>query len=167
MKTAVWAFDIVKYCLGDIYLLLVGDGPESARVERFVKAVAFDDNRVRFAGSSIDRHDAVHLADQVWIIGRNEVGFALSAMAAGKPILGMYDEDIAEIVSDSGRLVGSRDRVALAAASLDLLNDRASADRLGEAGRDRVEREFSHESRARSLAALYDSMSFSTDRINA
>ena len=54
-ESAVWAFDMLRYTAPDLYLVLVGDGPERDRAGAVRPGVAFDDYRVRFAGRAVGR----------------------------------------------------------------------------------------------------------------
>ena len=69
----------------------------------------------------------------------------LEAMAAGLPVVASAVGGVPELVreGETGMLVPPRDSAALAEALRRLVDDPALRDRLGEAGRRRVEREFS------------------------
>jgi glycosyltransferase involved in cell wall biosynthesis len=141
VRSAVWAFDVVRYVAPDVYLVLVGDGPERDRSERFARALGFDDYRVRVAGMRPDVPALLGLAEVVWVTHvRGGVNLALEAMAAGRPVVALRTPDVAEVVEDgvTGRLMPPEDRVGLAAATGELLADPASAGRLGAAGRARA-----------------------------
>ena len=162
LRTAVWAFDVLKYVGQDVFLLLVGDGPERGREERFARAVGFDDYRVRFAGSRADVPAVLALAAVVWLThDRGGVQTALEAMAAGVPVVGVDTPDLGSVVADgvSGRLAPAGDRVRLAAVTQELLDRPADARRLGDAGRDRAGREFPAGRMVERYAAVYDDLS--------
>jgi glycosyltransferase involved in cell wall biosynthesis len=141
MRSAVWAFDVIRYTTPDVYLVLVGDGPERKRTERFARGLAFDDYRVRFAGARSDVPALLGLAEVVLVThSRGGANLALEAMAAGRPVVAARTPDLAEVVEDgvTGRLVPPEDRVGMAAATRELLSDPSLAARFGEAGRARV-----------------------------
>ena len=159
LKSAVWAFDVVKYVAPDLHLVLVGDGPERERLERFAKALGFDDYRVHFVGVRDDVPALLGLAELVWVthdIGG--VNVALEAMAAGKPVVAFRTPDLAEVVVEgvTGRLVTPGDRVQLAAISNELLEAPDAARALGEAGRRRATDHFGVDAMASRFASLYD-----------
>ena len=159
LKSAVWAFDVVKYLAPDLHLVLVGDGPERERLERFAKALGFDDHRVRFAGLRTDVPDLLSLAELVWVTHeRGGVNAALEAMAAGKAVVAFRTPDLAEVVVEgvTGRLVTPGDRVQLAAAANELLEHPDAARTLGEAGRRRATDHFGVGAMASRFASLYD-----------
>jgi glycosyltransferase involved in cell wall biosynthesis len=161
LKAAVWAFDVIKYAAPDLYLVLVGDGPERDRLERFGKALGFDDYRVRFAGERADRPAVIGLAEVVWVThDRGGTAAALEAMAAGRPVVAVRTPDLAEVVEDgvTGRLIPPGDRVRLAAVTHELLERPADAAALGAAGRDRAVRGFSAPAMVDRFARLYDGL---------
>jgi len=138
LKHAVWAFDVLKYAARDVYLVLVGDGPERGRTARFSRAIGFDDDRVRFAGTRPDLPAVFGLAEVAWVTHqRGGANVALEAMAAGVPVVGFDTPAVASVVDDgaTGRLVPPGDRVRLAAVTGDLLDDPAARARLGAAAR--------------------------------
>ncbi|MFO0848635.1 MAG: glycosyltransferase [Gemmataceae bacterium] len=138
LKSAVWAFDVVKYVTPDVFLVLVGDGPERGRVERFARALGFDDYRVRFAGGRYEAASVFALAEVVWVTHRRGgVTTALQSLAAGRPVVAVRTPELAEELTDrvSGRLVPQGDRVQLAAVTHELLERPAAAAALGAAGR--------------------------------
>jgi glycosyltransferase involved in cell wall biosynthesis len=145
MKTAVWAFDVLKYAAPDLYLVLIGDGPERERLARFAKALGFDDYRVRFAGARDDTPALFGLAEVVWVTHeRGGVELALAAMATGRPVVAAKTPDLAEVIEDgvTGRLVDATDRVRLAAITNELLENPDLASRLGATARARVLEQF-------------------------
>ncbi len=159
VKSAVWAFDILKYVVPDLHLVLVGDGPERDRAERFAIALGFDDYRVHFAGATHDVPALLTLADVTWLTrDRGGVTVALEAMAAGKPVVAFASADIDGIVTDgvTGRVIPPHDRVKLAGVTAELLDDPVTANRLGDAGRARAAADFTLSAMASRYAAAYD-----------
>ena len=166
LKSAVWAFDVVKYVAPDLHLVLVGDGPERDRLERFAKALGFDDYRVHFVGVRDDVPALLSLAELVWVThDRGGVNVALEAMAAGKLVVAFGNadpavSDLAEILVEgvTGRFVPYGDRVRLAAISNELLEAPEVARALGEAGRRRAVEHFGVPAMAARYAALYNGL---------
>lgn len=139
LRQAIWAFDVLRYAAPDIYLVLLGDGPDRDQTARLGKALGFDDDRVRFAGTRADVPAVLRLAEVVWITHvRGGANLALEAMAAGVPVVALANPDVAAVVTDdrTGRVVPPGDRVRLAAITQDLLDDPAARARLGAAGRE-------------------------------
>jgi glycosyltransferase involved in cell wall biosynthesis len=144
-QDAVWAFDILHCLFDDLRLVFAGDGPDRSRVEEFAKAVRVWRN-VQFTGHCLDLTPLLQRAAVVWVPGRKGgVGAALEAMAAGRPIVASHIPELAEIVVDgeTGYLVPTGDKAALARQTRLLLEDAALARRLGEAGQRRAVKEFS------------------------
>jgi glycosyltransferase involved in cell wall biosynthesis len=161
LKSAIWAFDVVKYVSPDLHLILIGDGPERERLTRLSQALGYDDYRVRFLGQRSDVPSLLTCADLVWITHeRGGANFALEAMAAGKPIVAMQNSDLGEIITDkiTGRFVDQNDRVQLAAVSNELLENASLLTTLGDAGRERAKATYSVGMMAERVAAVYDSI---------
>jgi len=158
LKSAVWAFDVVKYVASDICLILVGDGPERERLARFAEALGFDDHRVRFLGRRDDLPALLNLAELVWVTHeQGGASVALEAMAAGKPVIAQRTSDLAEIVVDgvTGTLVTLGDKVQIASAANLLLENPSLAQAYGEAGRVRAAERFSAKLPAKRVALIY------------
>jgi glycosyltransferase involved in cell wall biosynthesis len=141
VKDAVVAFDMIRYEAPGLHLVLTGGGPERAAAEDLARALAFDDNRVRFSGPRADLPAATRLAEMVWVTCEHGgEHLALRAMAAGKPVVAYHTPELAEVVDDgvTGWLVPPGDRVAVAGKAQALLADAALAAKAGEAGRARA-----------------------------
>jgi colanic acid/amylovoran biosynthesis glycosyltransferase len=80
------------------------------------------------------------------------------ASAAGVAVLGTQHGGIPEIIDDAetGYLVAERDIAALSVRLAELLSDRALCERLGRAGRAKMEREYDVGKRVQELERLYD-----------
>lgn len=158
LKNAVWAFDVLKYESPDLHLVVCGDGPDRDRLDTFGKALAFDDYRVRFVGSRADLPRLFPLAEAVWVTHeRGGVNLALEAMAAGRPVVGWQTPELGEVVAEgeTGFLVPVGDRIQLSAKTRALLEDPASAARVGAAGRARAAEKFGVSRMAEQFARLY------------
>ncbi len=161
MKEAIWAFDILKYAHRDVYLVLIGDGPQDERLRQLSHAIGFDDNRVRFAGSRSNRRVLFALAEVVWIThDRGGVNIAADAMAAGKPVVAFFTPELAEIIEDNvtGRFVASGDKVQLAAVTNELLANPEMAKQMGEAGRTRATTHFALAPMVARFSVIYDKL---------
>lgn len=137
--------------------VIPGDGPARAWLERKAREEGLAD-RVRFPGWLAEpqieelyaRADVVAFPS-VWNEPFGLIG--LEAMAHAKPVAAFAVGGVPEWLADgeTGLLAPRRDTDALAAALDRLLADRALRERLGRAGRERLQREFSLE---RHLAIL-------------
>ncbi|MBX9582025.1 MAG: glycosyltransferase family 4 protein, partial [Gemmataceae bacterium] len=158
LKPAVWAFDMLRYDFRNLYLLAFGDGPDRAGLERFGRALAADDLRVRFPGPRADLPAVVGLADVVWVLqDKGGLGLALEAMAAGRPVVGWDTPDLAEVVEDgvTGLLADRREKAQVSARTHNLLSDPGAAAALGGAGRGRAADHFGAGRMAEQYARVY------------
>lgn len=148
----------------EAHLALAGDDLEQggafrAMLEMLARERGVAD-RVHFLGYRADAGAVLDQADVLvlpsWVEGLPLV--VLEAMAHAKPVIATPVGGTAELVADgeTGLLVPSRDPAALAAAIRTLVGDPELAARLGRAGRERVEREFSEAGMARRVLEVYD-----------
>jgi glycosyltransferase involved in cell wall biosynthesis len=132
--------------LPDACFVLIGDGPLRGEVVKLAGELGISDSLV-LAGH---RPEAPMLtaAFDVAVIASVSEGSSLTAMEAmawSKPVAGTAVGGVREVVADgeTGILVPAGDRQALGDAITSLLRDPERARTMGEAGRQRVEREFS------------------------
>ncbi|HEV8472130.1 MAG TPA: glycosyltransferase [Methylomirabilota bacterium] len=142
----------------DVRWVLVGDGPERARLEALRDSLGLQ-RVVTFAGWQADVAPWLASFDVFVLPSRGEhFGRVLvEAMALGKPVVATDAGGVPEIVRDgeTGLLAPPADPAALAAAVARLVEDAAQRARLGEAGRRRAADEFSLERHRDALRALY------------
>lgn len=144
-REAIWTFDILRHLYDDVHLVLVGDGMDRPRVERFAGQIGVR-SHVHFLGGCVETASYLHRADIVWVPSlRGGVCAALEGMAAGRPVVASRLPDLAEIVADgeSGFLIEPNDKAALARQTRFLLDDPPRRQRMGESGRRRVREHFS------------------------
>lgn len=105
--------------LSGIDLIIAGDGPERARLERLVEALGLGD-RVRFAGV-VAHEDLAHLysAADALVLASSREGWPnvlLEALASGTPVIATRNWGTPEIVSapEAGLLVDQRTPEAIA-----------------------------------------------------
>ncbi len=144
---------------------IVGEGPERAEVERRMRG---HEGTVRLHGTLAPK-DVARLLDESDLFVLNSrttpEGDAeglpvslLEAMERSLPVVATRHGGIRDAVEDgrTGLLVAERDTDALAAALARAAGDAALRDRLGTAGRARVEREFDLDRCAARLRQLYE-----------
>lgn len=117
------------------------------------------DGMVHFTGK-VTREELVRLysAAQIAIVPSLYEGFGLpaaEAMSCGTPLIATNGGALPEVVGDAGMLVPAGDADALAAAIKRLLNDEEAQRRMSEAGRRRVEQNFSWEQAAQKTLEVY------------
>ena len=116
-------------------------------------------DHVEFEGFRADVPALLHELD-LFVLPSLWEGFGLvllEAMAAGRPVVATAVGPVPEVVADgeTGLLVPPGDPAALAEAILRVLGDPGLAERLGRAGRDRVQRTFRLEQMVARTDALY------------
>jgi sugar transferase (PEP-CTERM/EpsH1 system associated) len=140
-------------------LVLIGDGPERARLEGLADAKGIA-ARTTFLGHREDVADLLVGLD-VFVLPSLSEGMSntlLEAMAAGLPTIASDVGGNREIVQDgdSGLLFASEDEAGLLDGLRRLAGDPARRAELGRAGRDRVTREFSMDAMIGKYEALYE-----------
>ena len=128
---------------------IIGDGPERSALVQQATALGLQD-KVIFTGMRTDTEMFLSIADVFVLLSVWEEAFAftlLEAMASSCPVVATRRGAIPESILDgvTGILVPPQDAKATAEAILKLLNDETLRQRIGLAGRERVERYFSLE----------------------
>ncbi len=144
----------------DLRVLLAGDGPSRARLERRAAEPPLA-GRVEFLGEV--EHDAVPEALRrldVFVMPSTWEGFgvaALEASACGLPVVASAIHGIPDVVVSgrTGLLVPPRDPAALAAALRRLLEDPSLRRRLGQAGREFVAGAYRWQDNAAAMERVY------------
>ena len=156
LEVLVRAVPLLVARVPEAQLLIVGDGSERDTLRALARTLAPGDGVV-FAGAIPDAARVLPVVDLYVTASRRE-GLPLAvleAMACGLPVLATAAPGHVDAVEPevTGRLVPLDDAPGLAAAAALLLRDPALRARMGRAGRERVERHFSH---ARVLAEVAD-----------
>jgi glycosyltransferase involved in cell wall biosynthesis len=158
VKDLVWAADLLKSTRDDAYLLIIGDGPQRWRLERYTEQSAVTD-RVHFLGERDDVPRLMPHFDCLWLGSEYEgqSNAILEAMAAGVPVIATDIAGNRDLVVDqeTGFLVPVGDRFEFTRRTHWLLEDESLRRRLGDAGRQRIEEYFRVEQMIDSHAALY------------
>lgn len=154
------AVRLVADAIPDVRLLVIGheDDLTIAELESHAISLGIAD-RVELLGFRADIPDLLRDAD-IFVLPSLWEGFGLvliEAMALGLPVIASRVGPIPEIVVDNetGRLVAPGSATELAAAIVDLLRSPERAFAMGQAGRRRVEREFSVGTMVTQVEALY------------
>ena len=133
--------------------VVVGNGPALSSLQRHSPCT-----HVRFVGYREDAASLLPLFDVAVVPSRYE-GFGLAAaeaMLLGVPVVASRTGGLEEVVADSGILVPPGDAAALAAAIVELHDDRARRERLAAGGRARARSDFTVERMARETGAVYE-----------
>jgi glycosyltransferase involved in cell wall biosynthesis len=158
LKELIWATDQLKAVAVPAHLLIVGDGPQRAALERYRWLNRIDD-RVHFLGRREDASEILAYADVLWQAGAYEGQSTaiLEAMAAGVPVVAADSAGNRELVinGETGYLVPVKERAGFARWTLPLLEDVELGKRFGTAARRRVEQCHRVEDMANRYAELY------------
>lgn len=158
LKDLIWTADLLKVLYDDVYVLVLGDGPQRWRLQRYCRLVEIED-RVHLLGSRRDAHRLISHLDCFWLGGcdTGQADEVLTAMAAGVPVVASDSPAARDLIQpgETGILVPAGNRAALARQTKALLDDPAWAMRLGEAGRQRIAGRFSVAAMTQGYLALY------------
>jgi L-malate glycosyltransferase len=149
--------------LPQVRLLLVGRGEHQPMIEKMVKDRGLD-RHVIFAGYR-DRdlpqiYAAMDVAVQLASGSDGSCRASLEAMAVGRPVVGFPVAALPETVVEgiTGHLVPIDDLDGLTDRLEAVLTDRSRSQSMGEAGRRRIEAEFTEDARIRKTEAFYLSL---------
>ena len=159
LKDMIWAADLLKSLRDDTHLLIIGDGPQRWRLERFRDQVEIAD-QVHLLGERDDVPRFLPHLDCLWLGSEYEgqSNAIMEAMAAGVPVVATDIPGNRDLVvpETTGYLVPVGDRAGFARWTQRLLGDRDLASRLGHAARQRMLTEFSVEQMVRRHMQLYE-----------
>lgn len=144
-------------------LTVVGTGPSQEELEGLAQRLGIA-ARISWLGAlprqavdevwrSLDCLVLPSRTTERWVMSQGRA--AIHAMANGVAVVGTNSGALPEIIGDAGRVVPEEDVAALAATLQDLYADRSECERLGSAGRRRVEEEFSDAAVARKMLAFW------------
>jgi sugar transferase (PEP-CTERM/EpsH1 system associated) len=157
-RTLLRAVRIVVDAVKGFQLEIVGDGPDRADLESLCDALGLREH-VAFLGFRDDVHDLLKQAE-FFVLSSVTEGISLTlleAAASGLPIVATAVGGNAEVVDAgvTGLLVPPRCPQSLADAMLELLREPQRAERMGMAGRRRIEEKFDLRSTVASYENLY------------
>ena len=157
---AIEAFAMVVREVPRARLLIAGDGPERAELERQIEGLGLQD-RVRLLGV-LPRREVFDLLDQATavLVPSREEAFGLTAIEAAwmaRPVIASVVGGLPEVVAhgETGLLVEPHSPGAIARAALHLLLHPEAAVRMGQAGRKRAEQHFGLASYLAAHESLY------------
>jgi len=139
------AFAIVAAHLPNVDLLLAGEGPDRGRLEELVQSLAITE-RVKFLSVRKDVPELLKATDLFALTSISEAASLtlMEAMASGCPVVVTDVGGNPELVRQGidGALVPRGDIEACAKAMIAILSDSATAERMGNAGRERAMERF-------------------------
>jgi glycosyltransferase involved in cell wall biosynthesis len=154
----LWAMQLLKQLTPNVYLLVIGDGPERDTLRQ--RAIDVDCEKVvRFADHREDTARILSQLQVVWLASDFEgmSNSLMEAMAASVPVVASDIAPNRELIVDgeTGHLVPVGDTAGFAGLTDRLLEDRDKLHAMGEAGRERMQQEFSVETMVQSHVDLY------------
>lgn len=158
-KMMIRALKEVRERFGEVFLIIVGDGPERKRLEAMTCELGLA-SHVIFTGFREDMHDYYNIME-IFLLTSFSEGTAmtlLEAMASGLPCVATDVGGNGEIVKDkvTGFIISSDDHDALAERICQLLGNANLMARMGRAGRERYKERFTVEEMVRAYESLYD-----------
>jgi glycosyltransferase involved in cell wall biosynthesis len=159
--TALRTAERVQRTIPEFQLLLVGEGPERAKIEEEIRSRGLT-NTVRLLGLRTDVRRLLAAADLFLLTSISE-GIPVTlieAMSAKLPIVSTDVGGVPEVVTDgeTGWTAPAGDDAQLAEGILCLLADRDEARAMALAGCRRAEEQFSEQQMHDAYAALYEEM---------
>ena len=158
VEDLIWMVEILRQIRPQLQLVLIGDGPERERLEQFTRDIHCDQH-VTFLGH---RDDAARFlpACNVFGLASSFEGMSnsiMEAMLAGLPIVASDIPPNRELVSQSetGFLFKLADTVGIMQFVRRLIDEPGLAERLGQAGRARIQRNFSVSKMVDGYANIY------------
>jgi glycosyltransferase involved in cell wall biosynthesis len=155
---AIWVLDLLRFLYDNLHLVIVGVGPDRARLEEFAHSIRVND-RVHFIGAIADAPALLQSAELVWVPSETAGGeqVALEAMAAGRPIVASAVASLEELIVDgeTGYLVAPEDRITFGKNARRLLDHADARQGVGAAGREHVARHFTVSAMADQFGELY------------
>lgn len=158
IPTLIEAMPLVLAARPEANLMIAGDGPMEDEIAAMVARLGLDD-RVHLLGA-VRNVPALLAAATVFVAPGWAESFPyanLEAMSASLPIVAADSGGVGEAIVDgrTGRLVPGHDASALAAATLELIEDPDRAARLGAAARNMLEERFTFRGMIEGTRAVY------------
>jgi len=157
----VWAMQLLRQLTGNVYHVVIGDGPERRRLEDLAKHFTCD-HVTRFVGHRSDAGRLAWAFDAFWLASEFEgqSNSLLEAMAAGVPVIASDIPANREVVADgrTGYLVRPGDSVAFAQYVDRLLADPELRGRIGAAAQEDMRERHSVPSMVAAYASLYQEL---------
>ena len=157
-KDLIWAAELMKSARDDTHFLIIGDGPQRWRLERFIRQIQLED-RMHLLGERTDVGRILPLLDLFWIGSgyEGQSNAVLEAMQAALPVIASDIPGNRDLVipQETGYLVPVGDRAEFARKAHYLLNQNDERLRMGENGRRWIAEEFTVEKMVQRYRDLY------------
>ena len=161
VKDLIWGAELLKVIRDDAHLLVIGDGPLRRRLQRFRYLMRIED-RVHLLGHRDDVPRLMPHFDVLWLASGYEglPNSVMEAMSYAVPVVATDIPGNRELVEHgkTGFLVGVGERAGFARWTEKILADPQLARRLGQAGQEKVRREYPVETMIERYTRLYRSL---------
>lgn len=159
MDTLITALPRLMTRWPELQLVAVGEGDDRVWLEELAEKNGVHRHIHFLSGLSHEELAACYSAAEIFALPSRGEGFGLvylEAMARGKPVIGGAHGGAPEVIEDgvTGYLVPHGDAAQLAVSIETLLSDPSMGKKMGERGRQRVEREFRFSVFAKSLKRI-------------
>jgi len=158
IKDLIWAAELLNVVREDSHVLIIGDGPQRWRLERYCRQV-HRGGFVHFLGERRDVPRLMQHFDCLWLGSgyEGQSNAIMEAMAAGVPVVATDIPGNRELVipGETGYLVNVGDRAGFARWTNALFQDQDLARRFSAAARERIGKEFSVAKMVERHVALY------------
>ena len=159
LKDAIWSCDLIKCIRDDFHLLILGEGPQRWRLQRFVAQTETTD-RVHFVrGISADR--LLQQADVLWQTPRQRTdpSIVLMSMAYGVPVIATNFDTVRPFVQhgETGFLIERGDRSKLARHTQTILADDSLRQQMASQSRQAITDKFPAETMVDRYGRIYRS----------
>jgi glycosyltransferase involved in cell wall biosynthesis len=164
----LYALDLLQHVRPNVRTLIVGAGPLRQDLESLAHSFALDE-RVRFLGHREDVPRLLAASDMLVLPSLYEglPNVVLEAMRFAKPVIATAAPGTTEVVvqGETGVLVPISNFQEMARAIRSLVDDPARARALGQAGRARVDAEFTVSAMIDQFANLYETLARAKGRV--
>jgi len=158
VEDLLFAVETLRQIRPQLFLVIVGDGPERERLETFTHEIAVEQH-VRFLGHREDASRWLRMFD-VFCLASSFEGMSnslMEAMSVGMPVVASDIPANRELVvqDETGFLSKLADPVGFMQFLRRLIDEPGLGTRLGQAGRERIQRNFSITRMVDAYAAVY------------
>lgn len=158
VRDIIWAAELLTIARDDVHVLIIGDGPERAALERFRDQVQLQD-RVHFLGHRNDVVQIIEHLDILWLASGFEgmPNVLMEAMAAGVPVVATDIPGNRDLIRNNGTgfLVPVGDSAAIASHTFQILEDPSSRSDLRQAAQREMLEKYPVKNMVDQHAALY------------
>jgi len=159
VKFLIQATRIILQEIPDLKVLLVGEGPEKSRFEKYVKTHHLDDFIKFYSFIPYEKMPDIYNSVDLFVLPSLNEGVPktmLEAMACGKPVVMTRFEHLAETLYDCGLTFPKGDVSSLADQCIKTLQDKKFAEKLGNCGCTKVRSNHSWANTVKRTVELYE-----------